>query len=186
MQPFDHLAVLVSVLFGLGLARLMTGAADAAVGEARALEPLPLVWTIDLFLFQVVLWWLLFQRAGQPSWTFVHFLVLLGYPVLVYALCAVLFPRDAPPDSATTENFLDRRVWFFGIWIIVYLLGPLETAVATRAIVTGTVNLLALVLALAMHGIALWTRNRVFHWVFAVLVLLLHLQIAVSAMPAIE
>jgi hypothetical protein len=102
MRGFDYLIVLFSVLIGLSLSRLLVGLARVVVDPQRRIHWLPLLWTIQLFIFQVVLWWLVFQRAEQESWSFLHYVVLIGYPVLFFQ--AVLSIQSSGPTTRERSN----------------------------------------------------------------------------------
>jgi hypothetical protein len=185
VRGFDFLIVLFSVLLGLSLSRLLVGLARVVVDPERRIHWLPLLWTIQLFAFQVTLWWLIYQRADQPTWTFVHYLVLMAYPVLLYFQGVLLYPELGPRDEGTLESFFSRRAWFFAILFLILHLDATENRLAGD----WTFDLLRFVIALlvsgAVCGVAVWTRNLIYHGVL-VTVMLLYLAVSViQLLPAI-
>ena len=178
MRGFDFLIVLFSVLLGLSLSRLLVGLARVVVDPERRIHWLPLLWTIQLFAFQITLWWLIYQRADQPTWTFVHYLVLMGYPVLLYFQGVLLYPELGPHDEGTLESFLSRRKWFFAILFLIVHLDITENWLAGDWTFDPLRFVIALLVSGAVCGIAIWTRNRIYHAVL-VAVMLLNLAMAV-------
>ena len=178
MRGFDFLIVLFSVLLGLSLSRLLVGLARVVVDPERRIHWLPLLWTIQLFAFQIALWWLIYQRADQPTWTFVHYLVLMGYPVLLYFQGVLLYPELGPHDEGTLESFLSRRKWFFAILFLIVHLDFTENWLAGDWTFDPLRFVIALLVSGAVCGIAIWTRNRIYHAVL-VAVMLLNLAMAV-------
>ena len=178
MRGFDFLIVLFSVLLGLSLSRLLVGLARVVVDPERRIHWLPLLWTIQLFAFQIALWWLIYQRADQPTWTFVHYLVLMGYPVLLYFQGVLLYPELGPHDEGTLESFLSRRKWFFAILFLIVHLDITENWLAGDWTFDPLRFVIALLVSGAVCGIAIWTRNRIYHAVL-VAVMLLNLAMAV-------
>ena len=56
------------------------------------------------------------------DWTFVVYAFLIMYIVLLFLLCTLLFPDDLHDYSGYREYFLSRRVWFFGLLSVTFLL----------------------------------------------------------------
>ena len=185
MRPFDYLIVLFSVLLGLSLSRLLAGLARVVVDPARRLHWLPLLWTIQLFLVQVMLWWLIYVRVYQVEWTFAHYLVILAYPVLGFFMAVLLFPELGSEDEGTVESFLDRRRWFFGIWILSLVLDATENAMGGVPEGMGQ-PAWGLLIGTPLLGAALITRKRWYHALLAILLLAMVLGSVFRMMPEIR
>jgi hypothetical protein len=185
MRGFDYLIVLFSVLLGLSLSRLLVGLARVVVDPERRIHWLPLLWTIQLFIFQVVLWWLVFQRAEQESWSFLHYVVLIGYPVLFFFQAVLLYPELGPDDEGTLQSFLSRRRWFFAIFILFFLLDIAEAILAAEVAWTWRGLATAILIPGAIFGTAMVTRNRAYHAVVALLALLFAVGSAIGQLPTI-
>ena len=185
MRGFDFLIVLFSVLLGLSLSRLLVGLARVVVDPERRIHWLPLLWTIQLFAFQITLWWLIYQRADQPTWTFVHYLVLIGYPVLLYFQGVLLYPELGPHDEGTLESFLSRRKWFFAILFLILHLDFTENWLAGDWTFDPLRFVIALLVSGAVCGIAIWTRNRIYHAVLMAVMLLNLAMAVIQLLPTI-
>jgi hypothetical protein len=177
VRGFEFLIVLFSVLLGLSLSRLLVGVARVVVDPERRVHWLPLLWTIQLFAYQVTLWWLVYQRAEQPTWTFIHYLVMMGYPVLVYFQGVLLYPELGPLDEGTLDSFLSRRAWFFTIQFLIFWLDAVENMLAGQWAFDWPTFAIALAASGAVFGIAVWTRNRIYH---AVLLAVIFVSLVVS------
>ena len=125
MSQFEFVAVLISVVTGLGMVRLLSGLAQF-VGAARRPYWVHLVWTWNVFLYLVVFWWALWRWSTLPQWNLLLFLFTLGYAVLLYLLSAVLYPHQ---ESRTDfeEIFFDNHVWFFRIMVLLGVVDIVDT-----------------------------------------------------------
>ena len=174
MRGFDYLIVLFSVLLGLSLSRLLVGLARVVVDPERRIHWLPLLWTIQLFLFQITLWWLVYQRADQTGWSFAHYLVMMVYPVLVYFQGVLLYPELGPHDEGTLESFLARRRPFFATSFLIFQLDSWENVMAGDWEFDPLAGAIATLVSGVVYGIAMWTRNRIYHailvavWLFII------------------
>lgn len=184
MRGFEYVTILFSVLLGLSISRLLAGAARTIVDPARALDWLPALWTFHLFVTQVTLWWLVFQRVDQATWSFAHYLVTLAYPVLFFFLAVLLFPGLEAVAEGTMESFMDRRKWFYGLLLAMVPLDALESALAGGwgDPLRGST---AFVTTVVVFGVAMWTRSRVYHGVLAGLAAALAVAVAIAQLPVI-
>ncbi len=133
-EEFQYLAVLLSIVLGLGVTQLLTGVGRLvqARGRVRAYWP-ALAWVGMLLLIHVQSWWAMFELRDHRGWTFLKFLVVLLTPAALYLMAALALPDVA---EATAEGrVLDLRThyyaqvrWFFGAAALVIassLLRPL-------------------------------------------------------------
>ena len=186
MRGFDFLIVLFSVLLGLSLSRLLVGLARVVVDPERRIHWLPLLWTIQLFLFQVTLWWLVFRRADQTSWQFAHYLVMMAYPVLLFFQGVLLYPELGPHEEGTLESFLARRRPFFATSFLLFQLDAYENILAGDWEFDPVAGAIATLAGGVVFGIAMWTRNRVYHAVLAALMLVILTMSVIELLPTIE
>jgi hypothetical protein len=169
MTTFEYVAVLVSIIVGLGLTHLLSGA-GRLIGTPRRVKAywVHLVWSAYAFVYLVAFWWWEFQLSTVEVWTVQLYLFLLLYATLLYLLCVVLYPRESPSDFR--EYFFLHRKWFFGVWVLIYLVDIPDTTLKGGAHLASlgieywatTVVFIALCLA------AMITRNERFHGTFAV------------------
>ncbi|GJG89781.1 hypothetical protein tb265_49620 [Gemmatimonadetes bacterium T265] len=108
MTPFEHLAVLISIVLGLGLTHLLTTVHHliAARGRVR-MYWLPLVWTGLLLVTQVEWWWAIFGLRHRTEWNFFYFLFVLLSPGALYLAAAFVLPR------IEGEHRIDLRAYYY-------------------------------------------------------------------------
>ncbi len=124
-EEFQYLAVLLSIVLGLGVTQLLTGVGRLvqARGRVRVYWP-TLAWVGMLLLIHVQSWWAMFDLRGHQGWTFLQFVVVLLTPAALYLMAALALPDVA---EATAEGqVLDLRThyyaqvrWFFGAAAVV-------------------------------------------------------------------
>lgn len=117
MTPFEHLSVLISIVLGLGIARLLWSVHQIAQAHERIrLYWLPLLWTALVFVIQVEWWWASFEFRQQMSWTFFYFLFVLMSPVTLYLAAVFVLPEieEKTPYDLRTYYYRNRG-WFFSM-----------------------------------------------------------------------
>lgn len=182
MTPFEHLAVLISIIIGLGLTHLLASVHRLAQARARVrLHWLPLMWTVLLFVSQVEWWWASFQWREEVNWNFFYFLFILISPVGLYLASAFVLPDVEPevPYYDLGEYYFDTRGWFFGV----LALNPAVDA-TRRALQSGSPwnedalsNAVAAVLVVSLA----FSRSVVYHTAVTLVVAALFLAFIVSS-----
>jgi hypothetical protein len=101
-------------------------------------------------------------------WTVQLYLFLVLYALVLYLLCVVLYPKEAPSDFR--EYFHLRRGWFFGLWILVYLIDIVDTTLKGPAHLAGLgfEYWATVAVFIALFLVSLAIRNERFHGAFAV------------------
>jgi hypothetical protein len=121
---FEYLAVIVSVVIGLGLTRILEGV--GRVLEARAqvrLYWVHLVFTGIVFMGHLLFWWLFWSSREVQAWSFFPFLFLLLQPIILYLLAGLCFPdfSDRGPIDFRAFYYRNHR-WFFGLFALLMVL----------------------------------------------------------------
>jgi hypothetical protein len=127
VTPFEHLAVLISIVLGLGIAHLLGSLHRLVQARGRVrLYWLPLLWTALLFVTQVEWWWAIYALRRETEWNFFYFLFVLLSPVSLFLAAAFVLPDIEPGRSydLRTYYYANRR-WLFAI----VALGPVLDAV---------------------------------------------------------
>jgi hypothetical protein len=174
VSKFEYLSVLVSIVIGLGISHLLSGAARLIQLRRRARLYLPtLAWMAILFLLNVQIWWVAFDRRDTQDWNFFEFLLYLLIPVGVVVLSYLVLPDLGDEDEVDLRaSYFENRGWFFGIFALVPVVSlveetlrdgrfPLDLDALFRVVFVG--------LALAAARI----RSEAFHAANAALVLVL-------------
>jgi hypothetical protein len=137
MSQFEYLSVLVSIIVGLAVTQLLSGAARLVQLRRRIRMHAPtLLWMATLFLVDVEVWWVAFERRAVTEWHFFGFLLYLLIPVMLFLLCYLVLPDLGDEDGVDLRNnFENNRVWFFCL-----LAGIAAVSLAEQALRGGLVR----------------------------------------------
>jgi hypothetical protein len=166
-----HVRVLMGMIVGLALTHLLRHAARIVEHPKQSqVYWVHLVWAFSMFLFLLHFWWWEFRLASLQRWSFNLYLFVVIYALLLYLLCALIFPEQIAGYKDYRDYYYSRRAWFFGTLALVYVIDYADTWVkgpdylrsfgTEYAIRNGTYIVLSLV--------AIWTRRPRFHELFAV------------------
>jgi len=170
MEFFNYVMVLASVIIGLGVTHLLTGVADIVQHPLRAkIYWIHLLWVAATFLRAIFWWWFEFGYSGA-TWTFGLYLLVLGYALLIYLWCALLFPRNLDGYDGYKDYFYSRRKWFFGVGLAADLADIADTLAKGVAhfLSLGPLYLVGQAVLITLFIIALRSRNERFHAFFAI------------------
>ena len=124
MGLFEFLMVLVSVVIGLGLTEILTGAANLL----RARESVRFHWFHVLFQLGVFFallqqWWEFWDMEGMGEISYLAVLAIPAPPVLLFLIANLLYPRS--PEGADLEEYYYRQAPL--LWALV-IAGTVEGA----------------------------------------------------------
>lgn len=168
---FEYVFVLASVIIGLAITHLLQGVAGIVQHPGR--KPVywvHLVWVAFMFLTTAFWWWWEFRLHLVQTWTFQLYLFVLLYAVLMYVVCALLFPKDLDDYAGWKDYFLDRRAWFFGLGLLAQPMDMADTWLkgADYAASLGLEYWIAKGVIITGSLIAIAWRNERYHAVYAV------------------
>jgi hypothetical protein len=128
MALFEYLGVLISVVMGLGITHLLIGTSKV-IQQRESIRAywVHTVWTVNILVYILAIWWGMFWWSGLTEWTFYHFLFVTLYAVALFLLAAMLYPWDFPTDFDFKEYFFKNRAWFFGIQFVAWCIDVPET-----------------------------------------------------------
>jgi hypothetical protein len=113
LDTYNYLAVLVSIILGLGITNLLSGFASLVRERSRVRMYSPVaIWMITLFLAHAQMWWAMFALVSVDHWTFAKFLAVLLQPVALFLTSAFIVPSLAgagPVDLK--EQFIRESRW---------------------------------------------------------------------------
>jgi len=175
---FDYFGVLISIIFGLALTHLLRGL-GRLIQLRHQVRPywVHLVWTINIVIFALAIWWGMYWWKELLSWTALWFFFIAAYAIAIFMWAYMLFPQEFAPDVDFEAYFYANRRWIFGIQTVVFLMDIPET------LRKGLLHLrpvpapypFVIVGFLLMSVVGLITANRRVHSVLCVLWLLLTL-----------
>ena len=125
---FDYFGVLISVIFGLALTHLLRGLGHL-IQMRHETRPywVHVVWTINVVIYVLGIWWGMYWWKGLEDWTFEWFFFIAGYAIAIFMWAYALFPAEFAPGADFSAYFFANRRWFFGIQVAVVLADIPET-----------------------------------------------------------
>jgi hypothetical protein len=162
VDEFNYLAVLISIILGLGITQLLSGLGRWIEQRSsfRAYGP-AMCWAFILLLSHVQTWWSMFGMRDHREWTFLQFCIVLLQPILLFLLATVALP-GAGSELDLRSNYFAQKNWFFGLLMML-----LVTSIAKDLSLSGS---LPSPLNLLFHGIlftvsllAIVIRGETFH-----------------------
>ena len=171
MEMFNYVMVLASVIIGLGITHLLQGVGGIVQHPNRnKVYWIHLLWVAATFLRAIFWWWFEFRLSKTTEWTFILYLFVLGYAVLIYLWCALLFPRDLADYDGFKGYFYSRRQWFFGLLLAGQAVDVADTLLKGLAHFRSLgpsygvgIAILSVLLLIAMR-----TRSERYHAAFAI------------------
>ena len=163
MDEFNYLAVLISIILGLGITQLLSGlgrwieqrSAFRAYGPAMA-------WAGVILLIHIQTWWSMFGLRHHTDWTFLQFCVVLLQPIVLYLLATVALPGAASSEIDLRSNYFAQKNWFF-----TFLLLLLGISVVKDVTLNGTLpdpmNLGFHAILFLVSLLAIATKNEIYH-----------------------
>lgn len=167
---FSYLGVLISVILGLALTHLMIGLSKLIqLRKSVKVYWVQVVWTINVILYVLALWWGMFWWNRLQEWTIEEFLFIMGYSIVVFMLASILFPWDFELSVDFEQYFFANKSWFFGFFLAATLIDIPETL--SKGIVhlrnVPAQYILYIPVALAIMLIALVSNSRRVHGILS-------------------
>lgn len=169
---YTHIRIAIGIVIGLGLTHLLRGMARLIEHPRReGIWWVHLAWVLSIFLYLIHFWWFEFELGTITRWNFLIYLFLILYAVLLYLLCALLFPEDISDYRGFRDYFLARRHWFFGVLASVFVLDFADTWLKGSAhfVTLGPEYIARGVVFIVLSLVAVATRNARYQASFAVL-----------------
>lgn len=134
MGVFEYLGVLISVIMGLGITHLATGATKLVQNRDTVTFYLPhALWTFNHLLYLLLVWWGMFWWSNHTVWQVHEYLFITGYAIVLFFLASILFPWDMKDDINLRDYFLKNKAWFFGTFIVARVIDIPETLIKAKA-----------------------------------------------------
>ncbi|AOS97625.1 hypothetical protein AUP74_02215 [Microbulbifer aggregans] len=168
---YTHIRVILGIVVGLGLTHLLRNLARI-VEEPRddRVYWIHLGWVAFVLLYLLQFWWWEFRFTKTGEIGLGTYLYLITYALLLYLLCAFLFPEKSSAPKNYTELFYLRRKWFFAVLALVFVIDFGDTLLkgGQYLIALGSLYVCRNLFFFTGSLIAIATRNRVYHGVFLV------------------
>lgn len=171
MTLFEYLGVLLSIVMGLGVTHLLSGASNVIHHrDTVRFYWVHMMWTVNVLIYILAIWWGMFWWRSLESWSFFQFLFIVLYAITLFLLSAMLYPRNFADDYDFKEHFLNNRRWFFSLFFLAWCIDIPETTLKAGS---GLRDLPPLYFAFAGTMLvfsltAVFTRSERFHAFFSV------------------
>ena len=147
---YIHVRILLGMIVGLGLTHLLRHVARIVERpQAHRIHGVHLLWAAFMFVYVLHFWWWQFSLSHQAHWNFTLYLYVTLYALLLYLLCALVFPESLADGVGYREYYYGRRRWFFGLLALMFVVDIGDT------LIKGPAYLQSL-------GAEYWFRNGVF------------------------
>ncbi|ARU05653.1 hypothetical protein CCO03_14015 [Comamonas serinivorans] len=166
---YPHIRTVMGMVIGLGVTRLLSGVARIVQHPAQyRLYPVHLAWVASVLLSLVHFWWWEFGLYQVEVWTFGTYLFVIGYAILLFLQCALLFPDSLQDYLSYQDFFLARRSWFFGLLAATSLFDVIDTLIKGEEHFSRFAGeyLVRTPILVVLCIVAALTRSRVFHVAF--------------------
>ena len=137
MTPYEYLTVFVSVVTGLAIVHLLGGVSlilDTRVKEH--VDWIHAVWTGNVFVTTLLVWWFNFGLTQVQVWSLPHFLTLVAYSVVLYLLAALLYPVRGSEIVDFKAHFECNRARFFLLALAFQFVDMTDALLESRALGT--------------------------------------------------
>jgi len=129
MGEFDFISVLISIVIGLGVTNLLSGAGRAFYRRRKnPVDEVHMVLTGFTLLQLLLNWWVTFSWRSETNWTFEKFLVLILWTIALYMLTVFLYPPDLSQAEEHRDVWMANRASYYGTFVCFTLLDILQTA----------------------------------------------------------
>jgi hypothetical protein len=175
MDAFSYISIVPSIIIALGLTRLLSGIGKILEKREKIRTYwVHLLWSLNVFLFMVLNWWVLIRWEPEQVWTFPLFLFLLLTPTVSFLLSVMLFREPLDDSTDFEKNYYHDHRWFF---TLAALLGPLDfvdTALKgiPHLLSQGSIYFVTIPLITVLSIIAALTENKTYHKFFAIFFLI--------------
>jgi len=171
MDTFSFISIVPSIIIALGITRLLTGIGRILERRGKVRNYwVHLLWAVNLFVFMVLNWWLLFRWEAQPQWNFPLFMFLLLTPTVSFLLAVILFPEPFEDMMDFKQNYYEDHRAFFVLAALLPPLDFLDTLLKglPHLIAQGPIYVVTIVLITVLSVVAALIKNEAYHKFFVV------------------
>jgi hypothetical protein len=168
VSQFDYLAVLISIVLGLGIANVLSGFGAIVQARARLKLYAPTFFHMaNIFVIHVQMWWTMFGLREVRHWNFAQFLVVLMQPVLVYLMSVFIVPAIPPEGRVDLKELYFREHGWFSGGLMLTILDSLARNVAVGGHLPETPDLIAHGVFFGLGVVGLVSKSSKVHNILA-------------------
>ena len=171
MDAYLHLRVLFSMILGLGVGRLLGGAAKIVQHPKEyKVYWVHLLWALFLFLYLIHFWWWEFRLSTIKQWTFPLYFFIAIYAVMLFFLCVLFFPEEMADYEGFKDYFYSRRQWIFALMTLLFVADIADTFIKGSEYVRslGVFFYVRTALYIVLSAVGIKVKSEKYHAAFAV------------------
>ena len=187
MDPYEYLTIFISVVLGLAVVHLLSGISLILDTRVRQrVDWIHALWTTNVFLTTLLVWWFNFSLTAVRVWTLLHFLNLVSYSVVLYLLSALLFPVQGEEITDFRAHFEENRPRFFMVWLAFQVVDFADVVLARQALGSDwdRFRVVSLGVFAGAFAVGIRSSDRTFHGSVAIAWLLVCLWWGVRGLSA--
>ena len=173
MGSFEYIFLLTSIVLAAGIERILFGIGWVLQNRHRLkLYWVHLLWGLNVFLFLVLNWWILYRWHTNETWTFFLAIFVLTSPIITFLLCALLFPHHTNEITDLKQQYFANHRWFFVLGAVLPLIDSVDTYLKGKAhfLAQGPVYFVTIPLLFSLNLVASITKNERYHKFFAIFI----------------
>jgi hypothetical protein len=171
MGPFEYIALLASIVIALGITRVFTGFGRILqIRKEIKIYWVHLLWVVNVFLWLLLNWWILYRWHTFEVWSFYLFIFILISPMIAFLLSVLLLPEPIEGGIDLKIYFYDNAKWFFGLAALLPLLDAVDTRLKgwEHFVAQGPIYVITIVLIFILCVIGSRTKKEYYHIGFAI------------------
>jgi hypothetical protein len=171
VDPFSYVSLITSIVAGLGITRLMAGFGRLLQSRHQVrFYWVHFVWLLNVLIYILLNWWVLYRWRVQPTWTFYLFIFVLIAPGLLFLETVVLFPDELPAGADMKAHYYSSHRLFFLLAGFIVLFDVLDTWLKGWAhfIAQGPQYFLVIGVLSSLCFVAAFTKNARYHAFFSI------------------
>jgi hypothetical protein len=133
-----------------------------------------LLWSVNVFLWILLDWWILYRWSAFQGWTFFLLLFILASPIIAFLLSVLLVPDPLEEGVDLKKHYYANHRWFFILAALLPPLDAVDTALKGREhfIAQGPVYVFTISIIFILCVIAALTRRERYHAAFSIFFLI--------------
>ena len=118
ISPFEYVSILVSIILGLGITQILASFSDLLYDYKKIKFYWPhTCWIIFILFLHIQDWFITYELKEKPVWHLPELFFILLYPISLFCVVKMLFPRNEKEVSWDMKIFYKNH--FTLIFIVV-------------------------------------------------------------------
>ena len=168
MSVFEYVAVMMSVVLALVVARILSFVGAVASGKSRFdISWLHFAWVFLIFATLVMAWQTIWNLRDQPAYSLGQVVMMLIATSLIFIAARILIP-DEPTEERLDlrDHYFDVRVPFFAVLMVLWLF-PLVGMAIFLSFSLFSADVLCRIAWLTLAATGLLVKRTFVHWILA-------------------